>query len=58
MVAHNYNTLIQQAETGLLNLREHPEEYEFQVNMSLHSKALSQKTPNQTSIPWPSQVNI
>lgn len=27
MVAHAYITLIQQADTGLLNLREHPEEY-------------------------------
>lgn len=56
MVAHAYNTLIQQAETELLNLREHPEEYEFQVNMSLRSKVLSQKIWNQT--PWPTEVNI
>lgn len=29
MVAHAYNTPIQQADTGLLNFREHPEESGF-----------------------------
>lgn len=58
MVPHAYNPHIQQAETGLINLREQPEVYVIQINMSLHSRALSQKTPDHTSTLWSIQVKI